>query len=169
MQEYFEAMAMASNDIQHTTDAPSFYCMNDPMDLVEFDEGVRAMAKNICLILELSQGTLGVYDATNDRVRIGLLVLCKSTDETFANIRAAYDQAKTTLNKLVAQIRLDCKGKYERPDNQDGPLRQQFVTFDTKIKYNNVSDVDGNWYGKSYYFDFCVPENLVWNPDDWTS
>jgi hypothetical protein len=31
-----------------------------------------------------------------------------------------------------------------------------------------MTAIDGNWYGKSFYFDFRVPLNLVYEPNDWT-
>jgi hypothetical protein len=164
---YFENIAATCKDILHTDGNKAFYTMADPTDLVEFEAGVRSMSQNICLVLEMGTGTMGDYDAQNDTPRIGLHVLCKSATELYTDVRAARDQAKTTLNKIVSQMRLDCRGQYERPDNANGPLNVQQVTFDTKIKYANMSGIDGNWYGKSFYFEFRVPENLVYNPDDW--
>jgi hypothetical protein len=167
LEQYFSNIATALKDISHTVDLPAFHRMKDSSDLDEFDNAVRNMQKDVCLLLEIGGGSIGEYDTQNDMPHIGLHILCKSTD-LFAEVNAARDRAKTILLKIVSRMRLDCKGLHERMDNADGPLRAKNVTFDTRIKFSNMTAIDGNWYGKSFYFDFRVPLNLVYEPNDWT-
>jgi hypothetical protein len=166
LEDYFKGLATALKAIGHTDDAPAFYRMKDPMDLDEFDNAVKNMAKGVCLLLEIGDGSLGSWDAQSDLPRIGLHILIKTT-EKFSDINAARDQAKAILLKMVSRIRIDCKGEFEREDNADGPLRTQRVVFDSNVKLSNMTAIDGNWYGKSAYFNWSVPVDLVYNPLDW--
>ena len=166
LEDYFKNIAEKVKDIAHTDEVPAFYRMKDPMDLDEFDDAVKNMAKSCCLLLEIGDGSLGEWDSQRDMPRIGLHVLNKTT-ELRADINSGRDRAKSTLNKIVSLMRLDCKTAYERPDNQPGPLKAINVVFDSNIKYSNMTGIDGNWYGKSFYFEFKAPINLVYNPDDY--
>jgi len=167
LEDYFKNLATVSVDLANTDEATSFYRMKDQFDLDEFDNAVRSMSKDKCMLLEIGEGSICEYDSQNDMPKIGLHVLCKSTEE-FSDINAARDLAKTILLKIVARMRLDCKGQHERVDQMDGPLRAQRVTFDTKIKFANMSAIDGNWYGKTFYFYFRSPLNLAYDTNDWT-
>ena len=166
LEDYFKNIATALKAIGHTEETPAFYRMADAMDLDEFDNAVRNMTKSACLLLELGEGSLGSWDSQSDLPRIGLHVLIKTT-EKFSDINTARDQAKAILLKIMSRMRLDCKGKFERTDNADGPLRVQFISFDSNVKLSNMTAIDGNWYGKSLYFSFSVPVDLVYNPLDW--
>lgn len=168
LETYFKNIATKLKDIQHTDVAPAFYRMADPTNLDEFDNAVRNMGKSACLLLEIGSGNIGEYDTQKEQPRIGLHVLVKTTD-AFAGINAARDLAKGILLKIVSRMRLDTKTQYERPDNATGPLRAVTAVFDTKIKFGNMTAVDGNWYGKSFYFDLSVPINLVYDQNDWLS
>lgn len=168
LETYFKNIAVASKAIAHTDDQPAFYRMSDPNDLDEYDNAVRSMTKGVCLLLEIGSGSIGEWDSQNDMPRIGLHLLVK-TDEVFANINAARDQAKSILQQIVSRMRIDCKTQFERTDQTIGPLKAETVVFDSKIKFSNMSAVDGSWYGKSFYFDFRSPLNLVYNPDNWTA
>lgn len=168
LENYFKGIAAASVDIAHTDDLPSFYKMSDSNDLDEWDEAVRNITKPVCLILETGSGSIGEWDSQRDSPRIGLHCLVKTTEKT-SDINGARDFAKLVLQKIVSRMRLDCKTAFERPDQTIGPLRAVNVVFDSNIKFSNMTGIDGNWYGKSFYFDFRVPLNLVYNPDDWTA
>lgn len=166
LEDYFKTVATALKDIGHTDGAPAFYRMTDAMDLDEFDNAVRNMSGNTCLLLEIGESTIGAYDSQKDRPHIGLHVL-KHTSELFADKNAARDFAKAILLKIVSRIRLDCKSQFERADNQDGPLRGPCVSFSTDGKFSNMTAIDGNWYGKSLYIDFAVPLDITYNSEDW--
>ncbi|HVW97495.1 MAG TPA: hypothetical protein VHA56_16095 [Mucilaginibacter sp.] len=168
LEEYFTGIATDLKDIGHTPDAPAFYRIKDAMDLDEFDDAVRNMTAGVCLLLETGESNIGSYDSQTDRLRIGLHVL-KHTTEDFDDINAARDFAKAALLKIVSRIRLDCKGKFERTNGQDGPLRQLATVFSTDGKLSNMTAIDGNWYGKSMYFDFAVPLDITYNTEDWNA
>lgn len=169
LDNYFKNLAINLVDIAHTVDAPAYYRMKDSMDLDEFDNAVRNMTKSTCLLLEIGSGNMGDYDNVNDALTIGLHCLVKTTDK-YADINAARDQAKSILLKIITRIRFDCRDKYIRNTVANGPLKALNVIFDSKIKYENMTDIDGNWYGKSFYFYFRAPvQELPYNSNDWTA
>lgn len=163
---YFEHIATKLKEIRHTDNEKAFYRMADPNDLDEFDNAVKNMGKNICLLLEIGSGEIADWDSQKESDRLGLHVLVKTSEAKDA-INAGRDQAKTVLQKIVSKMRLDCKIGADRPDNTIGPLKSQGISFDSKIKFSNMTAIDGNWYGKSFYFDFKAPVNLVYQSNDW--
>lgn len=166
LEDYFKSVATKVKDINHTDEEPAFHRMSDPMDLDEFDQAVRNMAKRCCLLLEIGDGSLGEWDSQRDMPRIGLHVLNKSTDAK-ADINAARDAAKGTLLKIVSLMRRDCQQQIDEGTLVAGPLKAVNVVFDSNIKFSNMTAIDGNWYGKSFYFEFKAPVNLAYNPDNY--
>jgi hypothetical protein len=169
LEEYFKDIAERWPGIAHTNESKAFYRITDPTNLDEFDSAVRNMAKDACLLLEIGDGTIADWDSNRETPRIGLHVLVKTVDDEFAKINAARDLAKTVLLKIVSRMRYDILGKHERPDHADGPLKAGGARFDTKISFSNMSGIDGNWYGKSFYFEFKAPINLEYHAEEWTA
>ncbi|RVU01079.1 hypothetical protein EOD41_10720 [Mucilaginibacter limnophilus] len=167
LDEYFENIAAKLKEIQHTENEPAFYRITDPYNLDEFDDAVKSMGKPVCLLLEIGDGEIGEWDSQKDMPRIGLHVLAKC-DGSRAGIRQARDQAKEILLKIVSRMRRDAQDHW---DDQGahiiGALKAAKVVFSTAIKFTNMTAVDGNWYGKSFWFEFKAPVNLVYNEGDW--
>lgn len=165
LEDYFKTVAATCIDLAHTDESQAFYRITDPMNLDEFDSAVRNMAKDACLLLEIGDGEIADWDSQRETPRIGLHVLVKTADNEFAKVNAARDEAKTILLTIVSRIRYDTLGRHERADLADGPLKAGGARFDTRIKFSNMSAIDGNWYGKSFYFEFKAPINLAYDPN----
>ncbi|MGY0037631.1 hypothetical protein [Pedobacter sp. NJ-S-72] len=167
LENYFEKVAAKVKDIAHTADSKAFYRIHSKVDLDEFDNAVRSMEKHICLLAEFGSGTIGDWDSPRDiHAYYGLHVLVKSSD-IFSEIKAARDHAKSTLIKIIVLMRKDIQDKFIYATDTAGPLKLAGIVFDSGGKYDDMDGVDGNWYGKSIYFDFKATINLAYNPNDY--
>jgi hypothetical protein len=168
LEDYFRAIAARSKFLAHTNTLPSFFAVKSKVDLNEFDNAVRNVKKNACLLLETGPGELEINDNPRDNCRIGLHVLLKTTDK-FEDIKAARDKAKYVLISIISAMRRDMEGFGEYSNNSAGPLAQAGVILQNVGKYDDMDGVEGNWYGKVIYFDFRTPVSQKYNPADWLS
>ena len=95
------------------------------------------------------------------------MYFAKPKIQNLAKLNAARDLAKSILLKIVSRMRYDTKSQFERADNTDGPLKQAGARFDTRVKFLNMSGVDGNWYGKTFHLELKAPINLELDVNDW--
>ena len=166
LEDYFRSLATRSVFVAHTEAVPSFFRVQSKVDLDEFDNAVRKVKKDICLLLELGSGELELSDNPRDYCRIGLHVLVKTTSK-FELIKAGRDQAKHVLLSIISKIRRDVLPLYAYSDNEAGLLNQAGVVLQNMGKYDDMDGVDGNWYGKVIYIDFRAPVSQAYNPDEW--
>lgn len=166
LEDYFKSLAVRSVFIAHTDSVPSFFRVQSKSDPDEFDNAVRSVKKNICLLLELGSGEMELTDNPRDYCRIGLHVLVKTTEKS-SDIKAGRDQAKAVLRSLISKIRRDVLPRYEYSDSEAGVLNQQNVVLQNMAKYDDMDGVDGNWYGKVIYLEFRTPQSQAYNPDEW--
>ncbi len=166
LEEYFEGVAVKVKPINHTLQKPAFYRVKDKFDLGEFDEAVRNMKGNYCLLLEMGSGEFAGWDSPRDDVRIGMHVL-KKTSEKFEDINAAKSEAKEILIRAIALIRKDCEDIGMYADDQAGPLKALNTIFDSAGKYDDMSVEEGNWHGKTCYFDLKSPVEMSYDPDNY--
>lgn len=166
LEDYFKNLGIQSVFIAHTDASPSFFRVQSKVDLQEFDNAVRRVKKDNCLLLEMGSGQIGELDNQRDTCRIGLHVLIK-TSTKFEEIKAARALAKYILLSMISIMRRDIKPIYLFSDLAAGPLNAAGITFDSNCKYDDMDGIDGNWYGKVMYFDFKAPVNVAYNADDW--
>ncbi len=166
LEEYFESVATKVKDIGHTPESTAFYRISSKYDLDEFDNAVRNMQKDCCMLLEFGSGNLGESDSPKDSIKIGIHILNKTT-EAFEDIRSARAAAKATLVKIIALMRKDCQDKFLYSDDSAGPLKLAGIIFAGAGTYDDMDGIDGNWYGKSLYIDFTAPVSQQYNPEDY--
>lgn len=148
--DYLERKAAAHSLIAHDLDAKrgSFYVLDDPYDLDEFDQAIRNFAKFPAMLVEEPDGELsGNASANNtDRMNFSIMIV----DE-----RAGKEKVREVRNRC-RQIGLDIVTTI-RKDRMTNIVPGKIVHYQLEVRYNPVGPMHIKYYGYQFHISFIIP------------
>ncbi|MNK47606.1 hypothetical protein D3C87_664180 [compost metagenome] len=145
--DYFENLAKKCLPISHTAAQKAYFEIEDPEELNEFDEALRSMVKETCMLLVSEGGELDDNGSENytDTVEYQVYILRrKKTTNSISGIRA---EAKSILVEVLKKIKVDFRTN----------VKSRFrISNTTYVKVGPMGD-EGQWYGYTAILRFICP------------
>lgn len=146
--EYMERKAVENPAIAHlsTDDEQSFFVIDDPYDLTEFDNALRNVAKFPAMLMELNDGNLDDSNSASftDTVHIAFMIVDKiGDDERIRDVRfRCYDIGK----KIIGAILKDARN--------NEIIADKIVSCPLHSNYVPVGPMDSQYYGYQFTLEF---------------
>lgn len=156
---YFENLATLCVPIGHQPNAKAFFEIDDPDVLNNFDEALRNMAKETCMLLVNGGGELNDATSNNhtDSMEFQLYILkLKRSTNTPEQLKV---EAKALMMEIVKRIKSDF-----RTDR-----RYRFTI--NNMPYEKVGPMgsdESQWYGYTTILRFTCPFTTALNSAIWT-
>ena len=149
--EYYENLATQHKCIVHDEADKSFFYVENPDDLEEFDEYLRTIKKRVAMLLVANNGEFndnGSNNYTDELNAQVYIVIRKTGDKT---IRELNNEAKIILRSVIARTRKDHPKEFRI----------------NKVPYTPVGPMCENWYGYTAMLTFICPFGFSVDSGTW--
>lgn len=157
---YFENLATKHQAIQHSSNTPAFFLIDNTYDLSSIDQGIRNLKKDVILVCDLPIRRLNDNQANSyyETVDCIFMILTKVSDKT--TITTKRDEVLPIVNDFIVRMKLDAKSSQLFNDkmktlslsNNDvqpvGPINAQWYGYQVNLSIIcplALSKVDANW------------------------
>lgn len=159
---YFEKLARMHHILRHKPEEKngSFFCINNPYELTEFDNALRDNSSTRVLLLDAPTGYLTDNGSANytQMTKIDFLVVGEVNHEPMREVR---NDCFYIGMDIVSRIRTDAK------KNTIIPGRYIYLLEDN-ITYDVVGPLYNSHYGYAFSLQLCCPFNFSMNVESWT-
>lgn len=152
---YIERKAIESSFIQHVPDSEhdrSFFVIDDPYDLSEFDKALRSLSKSPSMLFELMDGSIDDQNNASylNTVNCSFMILDRvGEDELIRNCR---DRCYRIGKDLIKQILKDVRDM--------DIISDKMISCPLNSNYIPVGAIDNQYYGYQFTLQFVGPDGF---------
>ena len=147
----FETMAANHREIAHTPERKSFFYIEEPDELGEFDQALKSMGKNVAMLLVANNGEFNDNGSNSYHEELN--------GQMYIVVRKTSGKSIREINSFARKVLLDVLGR----------VRKEYPT---KFRLNNlqfqkVGPMNDVWYGYTVQISFDCPFGFVVNSGNW--